>query len=152
MINIIAIGGKPESWVIPGLERYQKRLKAPWDVRWHLLPHAPGDEVSARRDESRAIAGKLERYTSPYVILLDERGTQLASPALSQRLEDGFTRSEVVIIIGGAYGVSAQLREQADLVLSLSKLVFPHQLVRLLLIEQLYRCQEIARGGPYHHE
>jgi 23S rRNA (pseudouridine1915-N3)-methyltransferase len=57
----------------------------------------------------------------------------------------------VVIIIGGAYGVDENVRKRADLIWSLSPLVFPHQLVRLLLIEQLYRAQEIAAGHPYHH-
>jgi 23S rRNA (pseudouridine1915-N3)-methyltransferase len=58
----------------------------------------------------------------------------------------------VVVIIGGAYGVDDSIHARADLVWSLSELVFPHQLVRLILTEQLYRAQEIAVGNPYHHE
>ena len=59
---------------------------------------------------------------------------------------------QIVVIIGGAYGVDDRIHQRADMVWSLSKLVFPHQLVRLILAEQIYRAQEIARGGAYHHE
>ena len=87
-----------------------------------------------------------------YVVVLDEHGTLLDSPAFSKKIEMTFTRSRhLVFVIGGAYGVSGELLERADLVWSLSPLVFPHQLVRLLLAEQLYRAQEIAANHPYHH-
>lgn len=153
MINILAIGDKTESWVSPGVERYQKRLKAPWDIKWYLLRHSLGDKLSARRDESTAILSKLDKLKSPYVVLLDERGQRLGSPALSQLLDRKLASSgEIVFIIGGAYGVTDHLRDRANLVLSFSDLVFPHQMMRLLLIEQIYRCQEISRGGPYHHQ
>lgn len=86
-----------------------------------------------------------------FVILLDERGRNLNSPELSRLILD-HTDQHIVIIIGGAYGVTETLHRRADIVWSLSRLVFPHQLVRLMLAEQLYRTQEIARGGSYHHD
>lgn len=86
-----------------------------------------------------------------FVILLDERGRNLNSPELSRLILD-HTDQHIVIIIGGAYGVTETLHRRADIVWSLSRLVFPHQLVRLILAEQLYRAQEIARGGSYHHD
>ncbi len=68
------------------------------------------------------------------------------------RLQGAFDSSrQVAVVIGGAYGVDDRVRQRADFVWSLSKLVFPHQLVRLILAEQLYRAQEIAGGRPYHH-
>ena len=74
------------------------------------------------------------------------------SPALATRLRAAFDRGRpVTVVIGGAYGVDDRVRERADFVWSLSLLVFPHQLVRLILAEQLYRAQEIAAGRPYHH-
>ena len=85
------------------------------------------------------------------VILLDEIGKNLSSPELSTLLDTQFTRGSVTVIIGGAYGVTPELQRRADTVWSLSRLVFPHQLVRVLLIEQLYRAQEIQNGGKYHH-
>lgn len=150
-IRILAIGKKHESWVDAGIERYQKRLQRPFDVSWILLPHSARDGIQARQDESERLYSRLS--TDDFVVLLDERGKMLDSPALSNVLSSELNRSKsVVIIIGGAYGVDDSIHVRADLVWSLSKLVFPHQLVRLLLAEQLYRAQEITRGNPYHHE
>jgi len=151
MIRIIAIGKKHEEWVKLGLERYQKRLKQPWQLEWRLLPHSSLQGTQARQEESTRISASLN--DTDYVILLDEIGEQLTSPKLSKRLESLFANStQVVIVIGGAYGVTSSLLVRANFVCSLSELVFPHQLVRLLLVEQLYRAQSIANGTPYHHE
>lgn len=74
------------------------------------------------------------------------------SPALAQRIDTALSRAaSIVFIIGGAYGVDDTIMSRAQLVWSLSALVFPHQLVRLILTEQLYRAQQISAGGPYHH-
>ena len=87
------------------------------------------------------------------MILLDERGKNISSPELSKILMNGFVNSQnFVIVIGGAFGVADELRQRANFVWSLSKLVFPHQIVRLILVEQIYRAQEISSGGKYHHE
>ena len=151
MIRIIAIGRKHETWIKDGLERYQKRLKAPWNAEWILLPHSAREGLAARQEESSAILSRLK--PDDFVILLDERGKLLDSPALSRQIEQTFPAGKSpVFVIGGAYGVDDSLTARANLVWSLSPLVFPHQLVRLLLIEQLYRAQEIAAGHPYHHE
>lgn len=88
-----------------------------------------------------------------YLVLLDERGKMLSSPDLAglieQRALQGSKR--IHFVIGGAYGVSQALRTRANLVWQLSKLVFPHQLVRLILAEQVYRACTIIRGEKYHH-
>lgn len=150
MIKVIAIGKKHESWIADGLERYQKRLQRPWDIKWILLPHSTSDGVRARQEESQAILSRIDQRE--YVVLLDERGKLFDSLALSRLLEQQIDVSRpVTIIIGGAYGVSEDMMRRADIAWSLSPLVFPHQLVRLLLIEQLYRAQEIAGNHPYHH-
>lgn len=146
-IRIIAIGKKHEPWIKDGLERYQKRLRKPFDVEWILLPHSAREGLEARQEESEAIMKRLTG--SDLVLLLDERGELLTSPALSQLLE---AWPQATIVVGGAYGVDERLQKRANKIISLSPLVFPHQLVRLLLIEQLYRAQEIATGSPYHHE
>lgn len=151
MITIIAVGKKHESWIAEGLERYSKRLQEPWKIQWVLLPHSAREGLSARQDESERILDKLN--PQDYVILLDERGQALDSPALSSHLQGVLASSRrVVCVIGGAYGVNDALMERADMTWSLSPLVFPHQLVRLILAEQLYRAQAIASGHPYHHE
>ncbi|MEO7904826.1 MAG: 23S rRNA (pseudouridine(1915)-N(3))-methyltransferase RlmH [Candidatus Saccharimonadales bacterium] len=149
-IRILCVGKKHESWVADGIERYQKRLQRPFMVEWVLLPHSARDGDSARQDESERL---LSRLNDDYVILLDERGKNLTSPALSAALLTPLESSRnVTIIIGGAYGVDHTIHDRANLIWSLSNLVFPHQLARLILIEQLYRAQEIAGGRPYHHE
>lgn len=150
MIQIVAVGKKHESWIQAGVERYEKRLKRPWDVRWILLPHSGKANDEARQEESERILTKLP--SDSFIVLLDETGAQLSSPALSKMCEDQFVRSQTMtFVIGGAYGVDERIHQRADLVVSLSDMVFPHQLVRLLLIEQLYRSQEIAIGSKYHH-
>jgi 23S rRNA (pseudouridine1915-N3)-methyltransferase len=150
-IRIIAIGKGHGSWIVQGIERYEKRLKRPFDVSWILLPHSARDGNGARTEESERILQHND--LGDFVVLLDEKGRLVDSPALSRILLEPLDRSKrITIIIGGAYGVDERVRQRADIVWSLSPLVFPHQLVRLLLIEQLYRAQEIARGNPYHHE
>lgn len=151
MIRIISVGKKHESWITAGLERYQKRLQKPWNVEWVLLPHSALEGSTARQEESERILSRLG--TDDFVVLLDETGTLLDSPALSRLCEEVFVGSRpLVFVIGGAYGVDERLQSRANHIVSLSRLVFPHQLVRLILVEQLYRAQSIASGGRYHHE
>jgi len=150
MITIVAIGKKHEPWIVEGLERYSKRLQGPWKSEWSLFPHSALEGVMARQEESERILAMLK--PDDMVVLLDEKGKLLDSPALSSRVEEYFMSGRrIVFVIGGAYGVDERLMQRADLIWSLSPLVFPHQLVRILLIEQLYRAQSIAAGHPYHH-
>ena len=150
MITVIAVGKKHEDWVSGGIKCYQTRCKRPWNFKWQLLPHSKLEGQQARQEESERILARL--HPQDFVILLDERGQTFDSPALSRQLSELFAQSKnIIIVIGGAFGVSAELTQRANLVWSLSPLVFPHQLVRLVLAEQLYRAQEIARGGKYHH-
>jgi 23S rRNA (pseudouridine1915-N3)-methyltransferase len=151
MITIIAVGKKHESWVVEGIERYQKRLKKPFAIEWVLLPHSAKKGLEARQNESQAILSRVD--LSSKILLLDETGTSYDSPALSRQLTNLFEAgNHVTMIIGGAYGVTDELKARVSFVWSLSPLVFPHQLVRLLIAEQIYRAQEIAAGHPYHHE
>lgn len=143
MIKILAGGRKHEDWVRMAVSEYEKRLKKPFDIKWELMEEE-----------------KLNQYLSDwkftgndYVILLDERGENISSPELSRKLENAFNSSKnVIMIIGGAFGVSEVVRRRSNFVWSFSKLVFPHQLMRVMLAEQIYRAQEIAHGGKYHHE
>lgn len=146
-IRILAVGKKHESWIEEGVERYEKRLRKHFAVEWILLPHSSREGLQARQEESERILSRLS--SDDFVILLDERGEMLDSPGFSVMLQ---AWPRAVLVIGGAYGVSDALVSRANKVLSLSPLVFPHQLVRLILVEQVYRAQEIASGSPYHHE
>ncbi len=151
MITIMAIGKRHEPWLADGIARYEQRMTRGWQLQWKLLPASPHSGDAARREESQQILRALSPQA--YVVLLDERGTMLDSPALSRSLHQPMAQGKsLVLIIGGAYGVTEVVMERANLVWSLSRLVFPHQLVRLILAEQLYRAQQIAAGHPYHHQ
>lgn len=143
MIRVIAGGKKSKNWVLEGQNEYEKRLKKPFDMHFEYW-----DE-----EKIANLARNWPFKADEYVILLDERGKMLSSPELSSELEKIFLGGKrVVLIIGAAYGVSEEVRQRANLVFSVSKLVFPHELMRVILAEQIYRAQEIARGGKYHHQ
>jgi len=101
-------------------------------------------------------AGKILQFINDddFVILLDERGKELRTIEFSSYLEKVFflPRKRILFIIGGAWGFSEDIYKRADFKISLSKMTFPHQLVRLLFLEQLYRVFTIMKGEPYHHE
>jgi len=147
-IIIITIGKKNEAWVQPGIFRFLERLRAPFAAEMIILPHSSFEGDRARQEESERIFSRLN--SDDFVILLDERGKNLSSPELSDLITEHIDK-HIVFIIGGAYGVTNDLRQKSNVVWSLSNLVFPHQLVRLILAEQLYRAQEIHRGSHYHH-
>lgn len=150
MITIIVVGKKHDASLVDAVQQYQQRLRAPWDVGWEILSHSSMNALKAVQEESERILKRIK--PSDYVILLDENGTPFDSPTISRVLELQLASSRhVSIVIGGAYGVSDEVKERADNIWSLSALVFPHQLVRLILIEQLYRAQSIANHTPYHH-
>ena len=151
MISMIAIGKRHEAWIADGVERYSKRLQGPWKLDWVLLRHSPYEGLQARQDESQRILTRLS--SNDVVVLLDEKGRMLDSSSLARQFEGlQATGRRIVCIIGGAYGVTDEVLERANFVWSLSPLVFPHQLVRLIVAEQIYRAQSIASGHPYHHE
>ena len=145
MIKIIANGKKHDSDLANAISSYEKRLKQPFNVNSVILPNSSKTGDNARQDESEAILKRID--TDDYVILLDERGVITTSEKFSNDLQHPNT----VIVIGGAFGVNENLRRRADIVVALSGMVFPHQLVRLILIEQIYRSQAIATSHPYHH-
>jgi len=152
-IIIIAAGRQHESHIKPAVELYESRLKRFIRLEWELIPHAGSSDTERLKTlESDAILAKIKPDDT--VVLLDERGEMWDSLAFAQRL-DGWqsrTRGGLVFIIGGAYGVDERVHARADAVFSLSKLVFPHQLVRVLIAEQLYRAYAINGGLPYHHQ
>ncbi len=143
MIKIIAGGKKSTGWSLDGINEFEKRLKKPFDVKWEIM------------DEDK-LMNYLQKWPfdgRDFVILCDERGKNVTSPEFSDLLEKNFVNGRnIVIIIGGAYGFTDEIRARADFMWSFSKLVFPHQLFRMMVVEQIYRAQEIRNGGKYHHE
>ncbi len=143
MIKIIAGGKKNAGAFLEIIAEYEKRLRKPFDVEWEFF------------DEEKLVQKLADWPFSghDYMICCDERGKNISSPEFSQRLEKAFVIGRnVVILIGGAYGFDDFVREHADFVWSFSQLVFPHELFRTMVMEQIYRAQEISKGGKYHHE
>ncbi len=148
VMKIIVVGKKNSDYVAVGIETFSKRLQGAWKPEWLIIPSsAQKAPETAKNDESERILARIK--PSEFVILLDEAGRMLDSPAASELLTEYL--SDVVLVIGGAYGVNEQLKARANVIWSLSKLVFPHQLVRLILTEQIYRAWAINQNHPYHH-
>ena len=149
-LTVITVGKKHDKQLAGAIAEFEKRLKSPFAFEWQFLPNSNFDGEKARTEESE----RLLRAISPddFVILCDERGKNLSSPEFSRVLSQKLLEKNVKIVIGGAFGVASEFRQRADLMWSFSRLVFPHQIVRLILTEQIYRAQEISRGGKYHHE
>lgn len=144
-ILIISPGKGHDSTVEEGIAEYGKRLPQKFTLEW-TFPKPESLVV-----EGAAILKLLKE--GDYVVLLDERGKDIDTPAFAQlldkQLQSGVKR--LVFIIGGAFGVSEEVKSKAKQTIKLSSLVFPHMLVRLILTEQLYRASSILDGGKYHH-
>jgi 23S rRNA (pseudouridine1915-N3)-methyltransferase len=141
MIKVIAGGKKNRGWVAEAVAEYEKRLSKYWQLEWRFVEDEKVDEAAASCKQE------------DFVIVLDERGENISSPELSKMLaREVAVARQIVLVIGGAYGVAEETRARADLVWSLSKLVFPHEVVRLLVAEQVYRAESISLGRAYHHE
>jgi 23S rRNA (pseudouridine1915-N3)-methyltransferase len=145
-IVCICVGKKHDKDLVSAIDKYQTRLNSYTDFEFELIP------PSERFKESNLILKKLK--DDDFVILLDEKGRQLNNSGLAQLISDSQTKSlkRLVFIIGGAYGVNEKLMKRSDRTVSVSGLVFPHQLMRLILVEQLYRSFNMLAGGKYHHE
>lgn len=144
---IVSVGGRHETDIAQRVAIYEKRLAHTAPLEWQIVAPAKGDEAEVRRRESEQITKRLK--LGAFVILLDERGHEYDSPGLANLVERA--GRDICWIIGGAYGVDDDLRQRADEVVSLSRLIFPHQLVRAMVAEQIYRLEMIRRGHPYHH-
>lgn len=152
---MLAVAGRPGRWVSDASETYLKRLPRAWRTRVELLaPSRKGgaDEAGLRQaDEWSRLERRIE--DNGQVVLLDERGAALASRALADRIADWQRHGEsVTFVIGGPDGVGDDCRKRAALTLSLSAMTMPHELARVVLIEQLYRAHSIIEGHPYHRD
>lgn len=144
-ILIISPGKGHDATVLEGIAEYQKRLPKKFALAWSF------PKQGSLENEGESILNVLKK--EDFAILFDERGKDISTQEFAKLLEkhkvEGTKR--LVFIIGGAFGVSAAVKERANLTLKLSSLVFPHMLARLMLVEQLYRASSILEGGKYHH-
>ena len=152
-IHILSVGEKMPAWADAAAQEYLKRMPKELGVRLvEIRPaaRAAGKPVAALlkqealRLQAAVPAGALK-------VLLDERGQHWTSAQFAARLKEWLQRqSAIAFLIGGADGVDAQIRTQADIELSLSAFTLPHALARVVLVEQLYRAASILKGHPYH--
>lgn len=154
-IKLASIGKAHESYIKPGVEDFTKRIAHYYPVEWHIIPlvrkTAGFTELELRKKEGEMVMEFLKK--DDYLIALDERGKLLNSPAVAGLIQDRANNSarQLVFLIGGAFGLDEMVLKRADFTWSLSPLVFPHQLVRLIIAEQLYRACTIIRNEKYHH-
>lgn len=150
--RLLFVGRTDRGFVAEGLDEYLGRLERMAEVETIIVPEERGAAPERQRlEEGQRLLEALK--PGERLVVLDERGQGLPSTAFAARLgawRDAGTR-QVAFAVGGAYGHSDAVRARADLVLSLSPMTFPHQLVRLLFAEQLYRAMMILQGRPYHH-
>lgn len=159
--QIISVGRLDAPYLREGVETYLRRLRPYTQVTWQQVPDEavparprPADVERIQAVEAERIQGVLDRLPGHvYTVALTRRGWAMTSPQLAQHLDqvavDGF--STTAWLIGGTVGLAPQLVERAHLRLSMSTLTFPHQMMPLLLLEQLFRACRIQRGEPYHY-
>ena len=154
-IQFWSIGKPHETYVKEGVELFTKRISNYHAVEWKIIamPKNAGimEPAMLKIKEGETILQNLQK--DDYLILLDETGKMLHSEQLAKLLEQRTVEStkSLVFLIGGAYGVSEVVKKRANFIWSLSALVFPHQLVRLVLAEQIYRACSIIKNEKYHH-
>lgn len=150
-----SVGKNHEPYVKEGIELFTKRICNYYTADWNIIPMpknaASLSETDLKKKEGEVIAGLLQK--DDYLVLLEETGKMLSSEDLANFIQQRANEStkNIVFLIGGAYGVSNDVKKRANYTWSLSKLVFPHQLVRLILAEQVYRACSINRNEKYHH-
>lgn len=152
MLTFLCVGKIKEKYIAEGIKDYQKRLSRFTKTNLIVVgdEDGNGDRKTAIEKESVKILDKIPKNT--YVIGLDISGKQLSSQDLAKKINDLFItgQSHLCFIIGGSYGLSQDVKQKCDYLLSFSKMTFPHQLFRLILFEQIYRCFKINRNETYH--
>ncbi|MEY3435546.1 MAG: hypothetical protein RL335_2 [Bacteroidota bacterium] len=153
-LSLWTIGKVHDSLVRDGILEFTTRINRYFQMEWKIFPvpkHSTPEQL--KKAEAELIINALE--PEDYLVLLDEKGKSLTSIELAdfiqKRANDSGKSNRLIFLIGGAYGVDQSVFQKAKMVWSLSSLTFPHQLVRLILAEQLYRACTILRNEKYHH-
>jgi 23S rRNA (pseudouridine1915-N3)-methyltransferase len=154
-VNFWAIGKAHETYVKEGVDVFTKRISHYYPIEWKIFPaskqRASFSEEDIKKGEANIILNALQN--NDILITLDEKGKQWSSEDVADFIQQCANESSrnIVFLIGGAFGLHETILKRANFKWSLSKLVFPHQLVRLILAEQIYRACTILRNEKYHH-
>lgn len=153
-VEVWALGKTTEPYLETGTAIFEKRLKNYLPFAFSILPNAKiksTDGAVLRQEEAKIVLSKLG--ADDFLVLLDERGQHFSSVELARWMEQQLagSRRRLIFLIGGAFGFAPEVYARANAQLSLSRLTFSHQMVRLFLLEQLYRAMTILRNEPYHN-
>ncbi|HET9825059.1 MAG TPA: 23S rRNA (pseudouridine(1915)-N(3))-methyltransferase RlmH [Chitinophagaceae bacterium] len=155
-IQFWSIGKNHEPFVREGIEDFTHRISKYFPVEWNIIPVPKNagmmSEMDLKKKEGQMIIDWLKK--DDYLVALDETGREMGSEKLAEFIQARANESikTLVFVIGGAFGLDEAVLQKANHKLSLSKLTFPHQLVRLILAEQVYRACTIIRNEKYHHK
>jgi len=153
-LEIWHVGKTKNKWIHEGESQYLQRCRRFTTIEEIMLPAAKSKSATAaRKEESESILARLQRAPKMYTMLLDERGKMRSSVEFARHLENTFMHrgSSLRFITGGPFGVDEKVRQACDEIISLSSMVFTHEMVRVILLEQVYRAFTILRGESYHH-
>ena len=151
-----SVGKSHEPYVKAGIEEFTSRISRYFKIEWNIIPVPKNagmlSEMDLKKKEGQLIVEWLD--DDDYLVVLDEKGRQLTSEGLATFIQSRANEStrKIVFLIGGAFGVDDIVLKRANFSWSLSQLVFPHQLVRLILAEQVYRACTIIKNEKYHHK
>lgn len=155
-ISLFVIGKTNFSFVKEGIATYTKRLKRYVNFEMEELPDVKGAKnmspVELKKKEGEIFEKKIK--SGDFVVLLDEKGQQFTSREFASFIQNKSIQStkHLVFIVGGAYGFSEKMYQTANLKISLSKMTFSHQIIRVIFMEQFYRAYTIINGEPYHND
>lgn len=154
--ELLTVGKTRTRFVTEGIEEYMRRLKRYIPFEVNELPDIRNAGRISREEqkESEGLVILSKFRPSDHIVLLDERGRQYSSIEFADKLQDVMVsgKKRLVMVVGGPYGFSKAVYDRADELLSLSRMTFNHEMVRLFIVEQTYRAMTILRGEPYHHE
>ena len=153
-IRIICLGKTKQKFIEEGIKEYQKRITKYLKLEWKILPDVKltGSKTIEIVKDQEAVILEKNFPKSSFLIVLDEKGKEFSSKKFAEYLEEKLSfGKDIIFIIGGVYGLSNKILKRADLVLSFSRFTYTHQMIRFLLVEQLYRSFTIIKGKKYHY-
>jgi len=150
-ITLICTGKTSEKYVAEGMKLYLERLKHYCKFDLIEIEAGKGDDTQIRKKETESMLKRTGE--KDFLILLDEKGKEMNSIGFADlmRHHQNISTRNLVFVIGGAYGFSEEVHKRANQKIALSKMTFPHQLVRVIFLEQFYRAMTILKGEKYHH-
>jgi 23S rRNA (pseudouridine1915-N3)-methyltransferase len=154
-IQLWSVGKQHDAYIKPGIDEFTKRLQKYFSAEWVIVPTPKNaamlSAMDLKKEEAKTLLDWIEK--DDYLVLLEEKGKMISSEELATFLQARANESikQLIFLIGGVYGAHESILKRANFTWSLSKLVFPHMLVRLILAEQLYRACTILRNEKYHH-